>query len=290
VDITVSHLNSRLALQLPSELPLGLVFVVGYVENLTEITAEDGGGPTSSSPTRHFKLVEASHRVRCELSARAAAETELQEGSKIRAGGHLMFDRRRADYFLMVRDVEIVEEDALDDEQSIDLRGQPALRAALATVARRSQSAALAQANLPDWVQRMAPSEVQAEIDSPDISEDEALLIEEGDGFVPEHAGADRPSPSAAVDDLSEEVLAYLLAAMDSDEEMELPPELISDATTAETVVLPIPDSIYDVPAPAKTTARPQWLTLDWPMILLVVSFVIMAATAVIVVLSLLAR
>lgn len=289
MDITVSHLNSRLALQLPSELPLGLVFVVGHVENLTEITAVEMEGPATSS-TRHFELAEASHRVRCELSTRAAAETKLQEGSKIRAGGHLMFDRRRADYFLMVRDVEIVEEEALDDEKSIGLQGQPALKAALATVARRSQSAALAQANLPGWVQRMAPPGVQAEIDAPDVSEDEALIGEEGDGFDPESAGAGRSSPPVAADDLSEELLAYLLAAMESDEEMELPPELISETTAAETIAPPIPDSIYDVPAPAQTTARQQWLTLDWPLILLVASFVIMAVAAVIVVLSLLAR
>ena len=34
MDISVSQLNNRLALQLPPELPLGLVFVTGKVKDL----------------------------------------------------------------------------------------------------------------------------------------------------------------------------------------------------------------------------------------------------------------
>ena len=35
MDISVSRLNKRMALQLPAEFPLGLVFVVGEVKNLS---------------------------------------------------------------------------------------------------------------------------------------------------------------------------------------------------------------------------------------------------------------
>ena len=42
MDISVSHLNRRMALQIPAEFPLGLVFVVGEVEVDSTLVNEDG--------------------------------------------------------------------------------------------------------------------------------------------------------------------------------------------------------------------------------------------------------
>ena len=54
MDISVSRLNNRLALQLPTELPLGLVFVVGTVENITWIN--DGDEQTHITSSRRIEL------------------------------------------------------------------------------------------------------------------------------------------------------------------------------------------------------------------------------------------
>ena len=99
MDIPVSRLNQRMALQLPAEFPLGLVFVVGMVDELDE-EEED-------SNLHGFFLIESDHRVRCLLSKRAATETSFNEGDKIRASGHLAFDPHKADYYLFARDVEL---------------------------------------------------------------------------------------------------------------------------------------------------------------------------------------
>ena len=102
MDIPVSRLNLRMALQLPAELPLGLVFVVGTV---------DGFKPDDDSNIfRYFFLAESTYRVRCLLSDRAAIETKFKNGDKIRAGGHLAFDPLKADYYLLARDIEVLTE------------------------------------------------------------------------------------------------------------------------------------------------------------------------------------
>ena len=101
MDISVSHLNNRLALQLPAQLPLGLVFVLGNIEKLVS-------GDNDGYPYPQFDLVEKEHRVRCLFSERVVLDVDLQEGNTIRAGGHLIFDPKQADYYLLVRDVETI--------------------------------------------------------------------------------------------------------------------------------------------------------------------------------------
>src|SRR5688500_10002614 len=91
-----------MALQLPAELPLGLVFVVGKVTNL----AQPANG--HSRPT--FQLEDEGYRLNCRLSGRATAETPFNEGDTIRAGGHLVFDSRQATYYLVARDIELLRE------------------------------------------------------------------------------------------------------------------------------------------------------------------------------------
>ena len=58
-----------------------------------------------------FDLVDKVHHVRCERSARAAAEVDLANGDEVRASGHLIFDPYHADYFLLTRDIDLVDDD-----------------------------------------------------------------------------------------------------------------------------------------------------------------------------------
>ena len=159
MDISVRRLNHRLALQLPKELPLGLVFVtglVGVVEKPVVVATED------ERQQKHiaFELLEEGYNLRCLLIQSAENPTTVWEGEKVRVGGHLTFDPRQADYFLMTHDVEIIfeEEDVepLFSEDSLALvHEQEALAAALAGVKRRSQSVAqLESAELPIWVKK----------------------------------------------------------------------------------------------------------------------------------------
>ncbi|NJN43605.1 MAG: hypothetical protein HC806_01945 [Anaerolineae bacterium] len=103
MDISVSQLNHRLALQLPAELPLGLVFVAGVVRHF-EREDELGNGRSLLST---FELEQNGHRLRCKLVQREAERVQLHENMEVRLGGHLTFDPRCAAYYLLARDAEV---------------------------------------------------------------------------------------------------------------------------------------------------------------------------------------
>ena len=148
MDIPVSRLNNRMALQLPAELPLGLVFVVGEVER------PHGGGDDDQIS---FYLSEKGFLLRCRLSERASREARLTEGSRIRAGGHLAFDPQRAEYYLLARDVEIIEEAVAKAPVVETSPGPPAVQSGarvplapiLADITKRAKAASLTPAALP---------------------------------------------------------------------------------------------------------------------------------------------
>ncbi len=214
MDISVSRLNNRLALQLPPELPLGLVFVLGHVRQLERAEMSHGDGSRHANVS--FDLVEKGHVIRCRLSERAAKETALAEGSLIRAGGHLAFDPTHADYFLLARDVELIAEAEPEPPTAVS---EPSARfatsglgQALTDVKKRSSAVKPVPKDMPVWVQRMAPpgfdTESQAEAEA-DSSEPTAV--------------ASVPSlPS-----LDPKLVEFATRAMDSDEEVELTPELL---------------------------------------------------------------
>jgi len=282
MDVTVSHLNNRLALQLPTELPLGLVFVVGAVEELTQ--AKNG----RSSQVR-FALAEQAYRVNCILSPRAANEVALREGMTIRAGGHLAFDPQWAGYYLLVRDVEIVQTPVAEEAVLPATEPMPedrtAVAAILADIKRRSDAAHLAQADLPPWVQKIAPPEVQAE------------MLEE-QPHVPEAPPPVSKPLSATKPALDTDLLARLSAAMDSDEDVELTSDMLVDfAGEGEVPSLPEAARPYDVPPPQAETAVPRpavgWedpeaITpparrgTDYLMMLLIFAFVLVAVVLII--------
>ena len=215
MDISVSRLNERMALQLPAQFPLGLVFVVGTVESPPNSdNGEDGAG---------FFLIEKEHRLRCLLSTRAAESVKLEVGSEIRAGGHLAFDPTQADYFLFARDIELI---------PLETARVSSLAAIIRDFNMRSEAAGLVPAELPDWVKRLAP---------PEIHEDKPETASQPPETVPDVTPPEMetiPEPRAgqlglghevAIAGLSDELLDFLSEAMDSEEDVELTPELVAE-------------------------------------------------------------
>jgi hypothetical protein len=237
MDIPVSRLNNRMALQLPAELPLGLVFVVGAVEELRNGRA----GQTT------FLLCEDDFRLRCRLSERASQENKVKEGSRIRAGGHLAFDPQRAEYYLLARDVEVIAEAEAASAVVAPPPTRPNARTPLSPIlddiAKRARAASLTPANLPGWVKDMAPPEMQPQLGGPvelpdNINDDDwqAVDWEVGatNGAPPSAAAKSEPpaapSPTAApASDLNNELITFLSAAMDEDEDVELTSDLLAE-------------------------------------------------------------
>jgi hypothetical protein len=223
MDISVSRLNQRIALQLPAELPLGLVFVVGQIEM---------GAPRGSSKGSHpgeFHLVDEGFRLPCRLSARAAAEFRLQDGDLVRAGGHLVFEPALASYYLLARDIE-----RLDGFR-------PASRPLAAIIAdsnRRQRTPSLAAADLPAWVQRMAPPETRPrKVDTLTSAMTTSGPLSGGDWelLVDAEAAVAYPAAEPALAGLSDELIAFLSQAMDSEVEVEITSEIMSDLNATGT-------------------------------------------------------
>lgn len=220
MDISVSHLNNRLALQLPTELPLGLVFVTGSIANLSHspLTLADG---ELGSVDSWFDLIEVNHILRCQLSPRALNGGTLKNGAQIRAGGHLTFDPQRAGYYLLARDIEIIQplievavETAVIDtlpplpepEPTI---GRRALTPILADIKRRSEVTKTQQGSLPPWVHKMAPPEVQQELKNFKQSRD---------------TNGQEPNASQ----MNDKLLTMLSEAMESSDDVELTKDMLA--------------------------------------------------------------
>lgn len=255
-DVPVTHLNSRLALQLPAELPLGLVFVVGRIENLRQ---------TSNKNTicTKFDLVEKEHSIQCELSRRAAEESNLAEGAQVRAGGHLAFDSHRARYFLLARDVEtVLTTDQVAESPDLPTNGngvhkalgRQALTPILADIKRRAEATNLEEAHLPYWVKKLAPPEVREELE-------QVEPVNKANTAV-----SPPPSPLDSI------LLSALSQAMDSDEEVELTSEMLAElALDSAPVAAPLPqnDPYQTPPALPPTSANQQNLTLAITILIL---------------------
>lgn len=248
MDISVRHLNSRMAVQVPLELPLGLVFVVGQVENLRQADIENGGVT--------FELVEKGYRLRCRLSPRATTNIALMEQARARAGGHLMFDPTTASYYLVARDVEIL------PASNRPLAARSELNSILADIKKRAEATRLTVSELPYWVQKMAPPEVRTELGLGSETETEnnvvtaqAISLEELTPLSPQ---------------IDQAVLTFLSKAMDSDEDVELTPDILTrlapdSAATESTAAAPTappsgPSSpLPEAPLPANPARRPVY-------------------------------
>jgi hypothetical protein len=254
MDISVSRLNGRLASKLPPELPLGLVFVTGIISQLHDDS---------------FVLAEGAHYLHC----RIVGETQLRVGDEVRASGHLMFDSGRLQYFLLARDIEVIKSEPLtvlaDSPQQVV--ESEALLAALAAVKARAAAAPIgAGEKLPVWVRKLEPPELRGESG--------------------EEAG-DTTSPVAgrtAV--LDEDLLVMLSAAMDSEEELELTPELLAPYLPDRPVQQQIEESggemggdtavaVAHLPTSYRPVNREE---TDWLVILLIISFFVLTIAAIV--------
>ena len=287
MDISVRRLNHRLALQLPKELPLGLVFVMGVVGEVMDPREEEGENlPNGRIQHIEFELLEDDYVLRCVLTHSVENPTTVWEGEKVRVGGHLTFDPRYADYFLMTHDVEIIfEEEELEplfSEDSLALvHEQEALAEALASVKRRSQAVSqLEPANLPIWVKKIAPLEVQEKL-GVDGSNDQ------------EHNAHDSTSK------LTTEMVSDLSEAMEKDGDTVITTDLLANYVGEEAESLgstSIPNQknngnvdqnvgSISVTSPSDTTqqtVREDIHETDWLVIVLIITFCIMIVVLII--------
>lgn len=259
MDISVSHLNNRLSIQLPQELPLGLVFVTGTVSFsdstvFTELVAH------GRYKHIHFDLTDDRYRIRCVLVVRAMLDYDVELGSRVRVGGHLRFDSQRADYYLLARDLERLDEDVLGEAEEIEA-DQEEVAALLADIRKRTSKQQI-PTDLPEWVQNLAPESMQQEAD---LSDEPELELSEANSELSEEA-----SEAALVSSIS--------ALLDEVEDIELTPEMIHSMEDDEGVV----DTMAIVEdVPAETLVRderqtavsqgPDWLILTLMGILVLI-------------------
>lgn len=203
MDITVSRLNERMALRVPSELPLGLVFIVGQIDKMKPF-------PTNRDEVA-LQLVEGEHSLPCRLPQQVVEEMQLVGHERVRAGGHLVFDPRQARYYLLARDIEV-----LPSEPDMTPPSPPVEPRRIITDDDVSPTP-VAPGELPPWVRQLAPPEIQAELgllhSEPELSAG-GETSPGGDKFPP-------PLPPEMVD--------YLSAAIDSDEDVELTPAVVHE-------------------------------------------------------------
>lgn len=213
MDITVSRLNERMALRVPSELPLGLVFIVGRIEGMQ---------PFSGRPDEvALKLTEGEHTLPCRLPIQVVEEMQLAGHERVRAGGHLVFDPRQARYYLLARDIEVLpsDPDAVPQAASVE----PPTETIVETLVKEQASpSALAPGELPPWVRQLAPPEIQAEL---------GLLSTESAHGAPEGQVED---DDFQLPPLPPEIVDYLSAAIDSDQDVELTPGVFDELAPVE--------------------------------------------------------
>ncbi|MCP4363508.1 MAG: hypothetical protein GY796_36380 [Chloroflexi bacterium] len=315
MDITVSQLNHRLALQLPSELPLGLLFVAGQVQQLI---VEEREGVDGRSRRIAFDLIQGNYRLHCTVSKHESGRIELHDGDIVRVGGHLTFDTVRAEYSLLTRDVERVGAWDAGDQTTPGanrevLAEQTELASALTNVKRRTGVSASPSGEMPIWVQKLAPQEIQESL---------ALDVEDGDKSEPADSARSKESV-----ELDAALMAFLSEAMDDEEDMELTPDLLAqwhpdsqpepaldgvekevDSALDDTAVSPqssqepaaavqpyapvaeAASSVEPIPETSSYTPPPAQHTTDWMVTLIIIAFFIFAIAIVILVILLAIR
>jgi hypothetical protein len=263
MDISVSRLNKRMALQLPAELPLGLVFVVGKVRSLTNAEGEDG--------RPFFYISESEHMLRCLLSERALEGVSINEGDMIRAGGHLVFDTLQADYFLLARDIKVLPEHR---------PSRTTLAPILADIKKRSQAASLVPAELPEWVQQIAPPELREADKTPVAKEGDSngTALTLADTAVLETAAepeaeqeTKQPEEETLPEGFTDDLVHFLSEAMDSPDEVELTHEMVAELAPA---IRP-GQARFKAAQPYDVTNVKTETQIPWAIVLIVLFFLI---------------
>lgn len=248
MDISVRHLNRRMALQIPTEFPLGLVYVIGEVAIDSTAVNDDNW--------REFYLQEEDHQILCRISSRIAEEISIKTGDLVRAGGQIVFDPGQARYLLLSGDVELLSR----DEPAGESLGE------VMTVSQESSEPDGVLAPLPQWVKELAPPEVQEEwvsrrMTTPAITvaaaveaatpadpEPAALAIESWQGFGDDDGSLAYTTEERALSEFSDELIAFLSEAIDSNEVIELTPAILADLSLDELPVTTLPPVEETVP------------------------------------------
>ncbi len=236
MDISVKHLNGRMAQQIPTEFPLGLVLIVGEV---SFGSARDMGGQRSE-----FYLKEDDNYLFCRLSERASKEITLNKGDLVRAGGHIIFDTATARYCLLARVVEVLQAYKPPGSSLEDI----------VTMSSRKAPEDLSPSILPQWVRELAPPEIQEEWAARRLAEAGGTLVVTGKS-IPEDEEEAPPEPVAAenwqefvADDesldytaaepplveLSDDLIEFLSEAIDSNDIIELTPGMLAEFSPDE--------------------------------------------------------
>lgn len=217
MDIPVSRLNRRMALQVPPELPLGLVFIVGNVHNLQAAESQDR--------RLHVQLRDDEHVLDCRVPRQIVDETLLSEGDRVRLGGQLLFDAQSARYQLFAHHIEVLASAA--DRKAAGPSPVSGRRV-------DSNEAGLSPPKLPDWVSKLAPPEIRKELGFADEMEGTGAADPSAHG---RQAGAGTAAPSESIAeasgddfiaDLPPEMIRFLSQAIDSEEDVELTPEMLA--------------------------------------------------------------
>ncbi len=265
MDISVSHLNNRLSLQLPQELPLGLVFVTGTI-SFSDSTAFTELVAHGRYKHIHFDLLDSRHRIRCVLVVRAMVDYDLEIGARVRVGGHLRFDPQRADYYLLARDLERLDENVFADVTS-DVADQEEIAALLSDIRKRTNKQTV-PADMPNWVQELAPDSIKQEIAESEADDADTAVSEQAD--IQSEAEL-VSSISALLDQPEDVVLTPDMIPAEYEERPEPPQQMIEEESEL--------DSDEDIPEAVeesqpsdliRTQTIPQSNDQDWLVWLLV--------------------
>jgi len=159
MDMPINQINTRLFAQLPADPGMGLLFAVGTVSQIVQ---------ASSGKPIQFTLRHHGYALRCKVAPSVESDFDLADGQEVRATGHLSFSAQSARFHLLVRDLELLSLTTLPEKTTtprhiLASRERSATPDWLVAVQRRAQAAApvqLTPADIPLWVQEMAPPEV----------------------------------------------------------------------------------------------------------------------------------
>jgi len=275
MDITVDFLNKRLAGKLPTELPLGLVFVVGSVNQIWPDVVGDNG----RFPIHQFELVEGDYRLRCVIPPEKVGNIEVAVGDKVRAGGHLTFDKWRAAYVLLARDVERVADDLQKVAADVPDVEQKKFKEALKQVKKRADAAVVEPTKeVPPWVEKLKHAEMDSK---PKVRKETAVS----------HLPTIEPVPDLPVpgrSNISPEMVEAFSKAVDSDKEIELPPEIMAKVKPEDSVaapVDPVQTAVQQTPElqSLKSSYKPEppREDPDWVMTVVFILFLVIVAAAI---------
>ena len=227
MDMPINQINTRLFAQLPADPGLGLLFAVGAV---SQIVQASGGKPIQ------FTLRHHGYALRCKVAPSVESAFDLADGQEVRATGHLSFSAQSARFHLLVRDLELLSLTTLPEKTTtprhiLASRKRSATPDWLVAVQRRAQAAApvqLAPADIPLWVQEMAPPEVA----SPQVQRvDVRWGKQRAETAIEDEMASDEAGVTAFTRlDSDEQLLKYLLEVLErsENEDVELTAEVLA--------------------------------------------------------------